>query len=116
MASYTELSPVNGIASGVAFQWQNITPFGIRSAREYLLDPPPALASNRYAKAYNEGMTVGSMDSTARPRDRADVATYYAATSPTQAFNQAARQVAQQQGRSLSENARALALQHGDQR
>jgi PAP2 superfamily len=101
---------VNGIASGVAFQWQNITPFGIRSAREYLLDPPPALASNRYAKAYNEVMTVGSMDSTARPRDRADVATYYAATSPTQAFNQAARQVAQQQGRSLSENARALAL------
>jgi PAP2 superfamily len=50
------------------------------------------------------------VDSTARPRDRADVATYYAASSPTQVFNQAARQVAQQQGRLLSENARALAL------
>ena len=35
---------------------------------------------------------------------------YYAASSPTQVFNQAARQVAQEQGRSLSENARALAL------
>ena len=101
---------VNGVASGIAFQWQNVTPFGIRSAKEFLLGPPPALRSNEYAKTYNEVMTVGSLDSTERPPDRSDVATYYAATSPTQAFNQAARQVAQEQRRSLSENARALAL------
>ena len=101
---------VNGVASGIAFQWQNITPFGIRSAKEFLLAPPPALRSNEYAKTYNEVMRVGSLDSTERPPDRSDVATYYAATSPTQAFNQAARQVAQQQRRTLSENARALAL------
>ncbi len=101
---------VNGIASGIAFQWQNVTPFGIRSAKEFLLGPPPALASNKYAKTYNEVMTVGSLDSTERPPDRSDVATYYAATSPTQAFNQAARQIAQEQRRTLSENARALAL------
>jgi hypothetical protein len=100
----------NGIAVGTAFQWQNITPFGIPSVSAYLLEPPPALASNKYAKAYNEVMRVGSLDSTERPPDRSDVATYYAATSPTQAFNQAARQVARQQGRALSENARALAL------
>jgi len=102
---------VNGIAVGIAFQWQNITPFGIPNAREdYLLDPPPALTSNKYAKDYNEVKTVGSIDSTARPQDRSDVATYYAATSPTQVLNQAARQVAQEQRRTLSENARALAL------
>jgi PAP2 superfamily len=53
---------------------------------------------------------VGSIDSTERPQGRSDVALFYAATSPTQVFNQAARQVAQEQGRSLSENARALAL------
>jgi hypothetical protein len=102
--------PVNGIASGIAFQWQNIIPFGIRSVSDYLLDPPPALDSNEYAKAYNEVMTVGSINSTARPPDRANVALFFAATSPTQAMNQAAREVAEQQGRSLSENARALAL------
>jgi membrane-associated phospholipid phosphatase len=101
---------VNGIASGIAFQWQNITPFGIRSAKEFLLSPPPALGSNEYAKTYDEVMTVGSLDSTERPPNRSDVATYYAATSPTQAFNQAARQIAQEQRRSLSENARAFAL------
>lgn len=101
---------VNGVAVGIAFQWQNITPFGIRRASEFLLDPPPALTSNAYAKAYNEVMTVGSADSTERPQDRANVALFYAASSPTQVFNQAARQVAEEQGRSLSENARALAL------
>src|SRR3981081_2221431 len=55
-------------------------------------------------------MAVGSLDSTERPPHRAEVVLYYAASSPTQVFKQAARQVAQQQGRPLSENARALAL------
>jgi hypothetical protein len=101
---------VNGVASGVAFQWQNITPFGIPSASAFLLPPPPALTSNLYAKAYNEVMTVGSVNSTERPQDRANVALFYAADSPTQAFNQAAQQVAQEKVHSLSENARAFAL------
>jgi len=101
---------VNGIAVGTGFHWQNVSPFGISFASDFLLDPPPALTSNKYAKAYNEVMTVGSVSSTERPQDRADVAVFYAASSPTLVMNQAARQVAQQQGRSLSENARALAL------
>jgi hypothetical protein len=53
---------------------------------------------------------VGSLTSTQRPPDRADVVRFFEFTSPTLAFNQAARQVAEAQGRSLSENARALAL------
>lgn len=101
---------VNGVVLGILFQWQYVTPFGIASVSDFLLDPPPALTSNKYAKTYNEVMTVGSVDSTERPPDRANVALYYAASSSTQVFNQAARQVAQEQGRSLSENARALAL------
>jgi hypothetical protein len=101
---------MNGVAVGIAFQWQNITPFGIPRVGEYLLDPPPALASRAYAKAYNEVMTVGSIDSTERPQDRANVALFYAAGSPTQVFNQAVQQVAQERWHSLTENARALAL------
>jgi hypothetical protein len=101
---------VNGVAVGILFQWQNMVPFGISHASDFLLGAPPALTSNKYAKAYNEVMTVGGVNSTQRPSDRADVALFYAATSSTQVFNQAARQVAVQQGRSLSENARALAL------
>jgi hypothetical protein len=101
---------VNGVAVGIAFQWPNVTPFGIASASDFLLDPPPALTSNEYAKAYNEVMTVGSLNSTQRPQDRTNVALFYAASSPTQVFNQAAEQVAMAQGRSLPDNARALAL------
>lgn len=101
---------VNGVASGIAYQWQNVTPFGIVRASDFMLGPPPALTSEAYARAYNEVMAVGSIDSTERPQDRANVALFYAASSPTQVFNQAARQVAEQQGRSLAENARALAL------
>jgi hypothetical protein len=101
---------MKGVAVGIAFQWPNVTPFGISSASDFLLAPPPALTSNEYAKAYNEVMTVGSLNSTQRPQDRANVALFYAAASPTQVFNQAAEQVAMAQGRSLSDNARALAL------
>jgi hypothetical protein len=104
---------MNGIRVGTLFQWQNVTPFGIQSASEFLLDPPPALDSNQYAKTYNEVKTVGSAsaNSIERPQDRANVVLFYAASSPTQVFNQAAREVvAQDGGRSLSENARAFAL------
>jgi hypothetical protein len=103
---------INGIAVGTLFQWQNVTPFGIPSVGEFLLGPPPALDSNQYAKTYNEVKAVGSAsaDSTERPPDRADVVLYYAASSPTQVFNQAAREVAQERWRSLSENAQAFAL------
>jgi hypothetical protein len=101
---------VNGIAVGIAFQWQNVTPFGIPSASDFLLDAPPALTSHEYAKAYNEVMTVGGINSTERPPDRANVALFYAASSPTLVFNQVLQQVAQEQGHSLSENARALAV------
>jgi len=56
------------------------------------------LTSNQYAKAYDEVTTVGSLTSTERPPDRTNVALFYASSSPTLVFNQAARQVAQEQG------------------
>jgi hypothetical protein len=101
---------VNGLAVGIGFQWQNITPFGISSVSDYLLGPPPELTSHAYAKTYDEVMAVGGIDSTERPQDRANVALFYAAASPTQVFNQAVQQVAQERWHSLTENARALAV------
>jgi hypothetical protein len=96
--------------AGAFYNWQNVTPFGIPSAAAFILDPPPSLTSERYTKDYLEVKTFGSMNSTARPQDRSDVARIYRDTSPTNLLNSAARQVAGAQGRSLSENARALAL------
>jgi hypothetical protein len=114
-----QLTPSCPAAGGINFQWQNITPFGVPSVpgnqawiAQFVPGPPPALTSNRYARDYNEVKTVGNANSdlTERPQDRADVARFYAASSPAYVFNLAARQVAAAEGSSLSENARALAL------
>jgi len=105
-----QTTPSCSPTGGIYFNWQNVMPFGIPSAADFLSDPPPSLTSNRYTKDYLEVMTVGSLSSTARPQDRADVVRFYAVSTPSRVFNSAARQVALAQGRSLSENARALAL------
>jgi len=97
-------------AGGILLQWRNLRPFAIESADQFRSAPPPALTSQRYARGYNEVMRVGSIDSAFRPQDRADVARFYAATAPVPVWNSAAAQVAVEQGRSMSEIARALAL------
>jgi hypothetical protein len=114
-----EFTPSCPAAGGIYFQWQNVTPFGVPSVpgsqawiAPFALGAPPALTSNRYARDYNEVKRVGnvSSDLTERPQDRADVARFYAASSPSFVFNLAAREVAAAEGSSLSENARVLAL------
>jgi hypothetical protein len=114
-----QLTPSCPAAGGVNFQWQNMTPFGVPSTpgstawiARFAPPPPPALTSKRYTRDYNEVKRVGnkSSDLADRPQDRADVARFYAASSPSFVFNLAARQVAAAEGSSLSENARTLAL------
>jgi hypothetical protein len=105
-----QATPSCPAAGGAFYNWQNVTPFGIPSAADFVPGPPPSLTSKTYTKDYLEVKRVGSINSTERPQDRADVARFYAATSPSFLLNSAARQVALAQGRSLSENARALAL------
>jgi hypothetical protein len=97
-------------AGGTLLQWRNLRPFAIERTDQFRSAPPPALTSQRYARGYNEVMRIGSIDSAFRPQDRANVARFYAATAPVPVWNSAAAQVAVEQGRSMSENARALAL------
>ena len=101
-----------GCAAAMFYNWQNVTPFGIANASDFLLGPPPSLASNQYAKDYLEVETVGASTSADRPADRADVVRLYAASSPSFVLSMATRQIAAEKGTSVSENARALALIH----
>jgi hypothetical protein len=87
-----------------------VTPFGLEEGSQFRLPPPPALRTGKYASDYNEVKLVGRIDSPFRPQDRTDVARFYAATTPVQAWNSAARQVSAARGSSLSENARTFAL------
>jgi hypothetical protein len=95
---------------GVFAAWKNVAPFGVQSAADFLLEPPPAITSSQYAKDYDEVKRVGSKFSAERPADRSDVADFYAASSPGMLFNSAARQLSVARGDSLSRNARNLAL------
>ncbi len=97
-------------AGGAFFHWQSVTPFGLRSASQFRLEPPQTLTSGRYTRTFNEVKEVGDVDSTERPQDRANVALFYAAVSPVGVWNPVARQLSTAQGKSLSENARDFAL------
>jgi hypothetical protein len=105
-----QLTPSCTDAGGLFFNWQNVTPFGIRSASQFFLRPPPALTSGRYTRAFDEVKEVGDVNSTARPQDRTNVALFYAEDVPVAIFNDAARQITSAKPRSLSENARDFAL------
>ena len=87
-----------------------MTPFGLEEGSQFRLPPPPALHTGKYANDYNEVKLLGRIDSPFRPQDRTDVARFYAAASPVQVWNSAARQVSAAQGKTLSENARIFAL------
>jgi len=105
-----QLTPGCTAAGGQFMNWPNVKPFGIAAAGEFVADPPPALTSNEYAKAFDEVKRVGRDTSTERPQDRTDVARFYAASSPAYVINMAARQISAAQSRSLAHNARAFAL------
>jgi hypothetical protein len=97
-------------AGGVLKHWRNLRPFAVETNDQFRSAPPPALKSWRYARDYLEVKLVGGVNSHFRPQDRADVARFYAVSAPVPVWNAAASQVAIAQGRSMSENAQALAL------
>lgn len=105
-----QLTPACPAAGGVFLHWQDVTPFGVRTSRQFRSHRPPPIVSARYTLDYEEVKTVGAIKSSARPQDRADVAQFYAALLAPTLWNQAARQVSAAQGARLSANARAFAL------
>jgi hypothetical protein len=105
-----QTTPTCPAAGGILFHWQNVTPFGIDSNAQFRSDPPPPLTSPEYARDYEEVLRVGAIDSAERPSDRADVARLFLSLSAVGAWNSVARQLAQAQPPSLSENAHVFAL------
>jgi hypothetical protein len=102
---------VNGVQVGVFFHWRNVTPFGVASVNDFILPPPPGIGTSQYAQGSGRGGQRRARYQRHAPPDRADVARFYAASSPSYLFDSALRQVSQAEGRSsISDNARALAL------
>ena len=99
-----------GATGGSFAQWGKVTPFALVSASQFRPGPPPLLTSGEYSKDFLEVQNGGAIDSLTRTPTQTELALFYARLSPVAWANSAARQVSSAQGRSLAENARALAL------
>jgi hypothetical protein len=105
-----QLTPDCPPSGGVFSHWSKVKPFVIRRADQFRADPPPALTSRKYARAYKEVKDVGGADSSERSEEMADIVQLYAAVGDAILWNPIAGQLAAAANGSLAENARMFAL------
>jgi len=84
-------------------------PFAIGSPSQFRPEPPPALASERWARDYNETRMLGARDSAARTADQTAAALFWAPSGPVIALEML-RNAAAAAGPRISDRARMLAL------
>jgi PAP2 superfamily len=90
-------------------QWPQRKPWVMASAEQFRPGPPPRLASDLWARDYNEIKALGAKNSTRRTAEQTDIARFWEATGPAIYFP-VVRSVAEAPGRDLTQNARLLAL------
>lgn len=97
-----------GYAPSAMPGWGNVTPFTLLSAGQFWLPGPPALASETYARDYNEVKSLGGTVSSARTPEQTQIARAWFEGPP--AWNRIARVVSQARGLDAWDSARVLAL------
>ena len=90
-------------------QWPQRKPWVMTSCDQFRPGPPPALASEVWARDYNEIKAVGGKNSATRTLAQTEVARFWEATAPTLYFP-VVRSVANLPGREVTQNARLLAI------
>jgi hypothetical protein len=96
--------------------WGACKPFGISTADDFQIAPPPALDSPEYAEAYNEVKALGDKNSTTRTAEQTITGVFwgYDGTpglgTPPRMYNQVTRIIATNQKNSVAQNARLFAL------
>jgi hypothetical protein len=90
-------------------QWPRRRPWVMSTPDQFRPGPPPDLASELWARDYNEIKAVGSKNSTVRSAEQTDMARFWEATIPPLYFS-LVRSVADQPGREVTQNARLLAV------
>jgi membrane-associated phospholipid phosphatase len=111
--------PVSRIQIALGAFWRRLTPFVLQSPTQFRLPPPPALASDAYARAFAEVKQLGGdgiRTPTRRSADQTLAGIYWAYDgtawigTPPRLYNQIAVQLALQRTRDPLELARVLAL------
>jgi hypothetical protein len=94
-------------------QWATLKPFAMTSDSQFRPAGPPALTSQEYADEVNETLNLGSVNSTTRTADETQIAKFWndnpGTYTPPGHWNSIADAVVQQQGDSLSQDARVFA-------
>jgi hypothetical protein len=95
-------------AAVAAPTWSSRTPWVMTSASQFRVAAPPALASDSWARDYNEVKELGQRASTKRTAEQTEVARFWEYSLPA-IYHGAVRAVAVQPGRDLARNARLFA-------
>ncbi|HYP25115.1 MAG TPA: chloroperoxidase [Blastocatellia bacterium] len=111
--------PISLLPVALGARWAEVRPFGLLSASQFRIPPPPAMDTPEYAAAYNEVQRLGG-DGVNTPTERTDEQTEigifwaYDGTpslcAPPRLYNQIAVQIADQMRSTEVELARLLAL------
>jgi len=89
--------------------WPQRRPWLMTSATQFRPAAPPALASERWARDYNEAKELGGKTSTRRSAEQTEIARFWEYSLPA-IYHGLVRSVALQPGRDVARNARLFAL------
>jgi hypothetical protein len=91
-----------------ASSWSSRTSWVMTSPAQFRVGAPPALASETWARDFNEVRELGSRTSTRRSAEQTEIARFWEYSLPG-IYHGAVRSVADQPGRSVARNARLFA-------
>jgi hypothetical protein len=98
-----------GFAPALLPGWGDVTPFTLKSGRQFRPGGPPALFSRKYARDYDEVKTVGEQVSTTRTAEQSEIARFWYEGSQV-GWNRIARVVSVSRHLDFWEQARLFAL------
>ena len=87
----------------------NVRPFILKSAKQFLPAPPPALSSAVWVAGYNETKTLGGATSTVRTDEQTAIAKFWSANVVRQ-YNRVVRDITDARALGLLETARLAAM------
>src|SRR4028118_1586119 len=112
LGSWTPTPPA--LATALAPQWPQVTPFAMTSGSQFRPPGPPALEGAKYAEEVNYVKEIGKSDSLTRTPDQTAIAKFWAngagTFTPPGHWNQIAEEIATLTGQSLEGSARLFAL------
>jgi hypothetical protein len=89
---------------------KDVKPFLIENSSQFGGRGPYELTSRRYAQEFDEVKSIGALDSTTRTPDQTAASRFWGATNSVATWSSLYRNIADERGRSLADNARLFAM------